>query len=194
MSNQLIAGGVMNKRIASFQGISEELKQLDFARTCDYGFLHPTDIPTFRDGKAEMVDGHVLFVLGAMEDVIWLDGGSAETADGPQKRSTWLYPMDVERLVESAHPKFVKDGCIAFRSDGSLSVAVELLNHERYAQTCLPVIVNTVLDAFHVLVKTVIFIQPGKLPRARSGEKQRAFVKDSFEQGTLAVLSVHSID
>jgi acyl-CoA synthetase (AMP-forming)/AMP-acid ligase II len=35
MSNQLIAGGVMNKRIASFQGISEELKQLDFARTCD---------------------------------------------------------------------------------------------------------------------------------------------------------------
>ncbi len=136
-----------------------------FLRTGDLGFV--------RDGE--------LFVTGRLKDLIILGGRN-------------IYPQDVERTVEGAHPSLRAGGAAAFaiEVDGRerLAVVVEVdrLGKSSRAEDLIAAIRRDVAEAHEVDLHAVRLLKAMGLPRTSSGKVQRHACRAAFLAGELDVV------
>lgn len=126
-----------------------------------------------------------LFVVGRIKDVIIVRGRN-------------IYPQDVERTVEYAHPG-IRSGCVAVvgtpDEDGGEEVLIvaELRRGHHEEDSSLGAEVAdavrvAVTEQHSVPVRAVHLIQAATLPKTSSGKVQRSAVKAAYHEGTLATI------
>jgi acyl-CoA synthetase (AMP-forming)/AMP-acid ligase II/acyl carrier protein len=134
-----------------------------FLRTGDLGFVH--------EGE--------LFVTGRLKDLLIVRGRN-------------LYPQDLERAAERAHPS-VRPGCVvAFGADdgGEEGVAILAEVDERRALDA-PVVIAAIRAAVAAEVgvgpAVVALLRARTLPKTTSGKLQRRAARDLFLRGDLSL-------
>ncbi|AUX21618.1 hypothetical protein SOCEGT47_021040 [Sorangium cellulosum] len=150
------------------------------ART--FGARLPGDAtPYLRTGDLGFLSGGELFVTGRIRDLIILRGRN-------------LYPDDIERTLEAAHPR-VRPGCCAAFSievggEERLGVAAEL--DTRHGSDAAPDVVEALRAAVarehDVQPHAVLLLRPRTIPKTSSGKIQRHACAKGFRDGTLEVL------
>jgi acyl-CoA synthetase (AMP-forming)/AMP-acid ligase II len=139
-----------------------------YLRTGDLGFI---------------VDGE-LYVAGRMKDLIILSGRN-------------LYPQDIERSAESAHPSLEPGGTVAFPiDDGLRERLVVLVESARSAGGSTDDGPRDVALAVHRAVArehqidpdVVAIVSRGSLLKTSSGKIRRGACRAAFRSGDLAVL------
>ncbi|MCC6580731.1 MAG: aminotransferase class I/II-fold pyridoxal phosphate-dependent enzyme [Phycisphaeraceae bacterium] len=122
---------------------------LDFLRTGDLGFL----------------DQGELFVTGRLRDLIIIRGRN-------------LYPQDIERTVQQAHPAIRPESVAAFTCDGeteeqlAIVAEVERRREGGYADV-FEAVARHVLAEHGVAARDIVLIKPGSMLRTTSGKVQR---------------------
>lgn len=152
-----------------------------YMRTGELGFLHTVSRPIGPGGSH--VEMQVLFVLGNIGDTFEVNGLSH-------------FAMDIEASVERCNRNICPGGCTVFQAGGLLVVVVEIFR-KSFLASIVPVIVNAVLDAHHLVVDIVAFVSRGDFPRSRLGEKQRGKILGSWvtrKMRTLAQFSIRDPD
>jgi acyl-CoA synthetase (AMP-forming)/AMP-acid ligase II len=135
-----------------------------FLRTGDLGFL--------RDGE--------LYVTGRIKDLILIDGRN-------------IYPQDIERTAERAHPRVCLGGTAALSIDMEGAERVVVL-HEVEARSPreieeLAAAMQRRIAAEHdVPVHGMVFIKPRSLPRTSSGKIARRVCRAEYLSGLLPVI------
>ncbi|KAJ3187238.1 hypothetical protein HK101_009423 [Irineochytrium annulatum] len=109
----------------------------------------------------------VLFVVGGMEEVLMVNG-------------LRHYPGDIEKTVAGCHKGIVEEGCVVFKSKGTVVAVVEIAG-EQGATALSPRILAAVLEEHQFLLDVVCYVRAGHLARSRVGEKQRIRVKLAYE-------------
>jgi amino acid adenylation domain-containing protein len=143
-----------------------------FLRTGDLGFLH---------------EG-LLQVTGRRKDVIIVAGRN-------------LYPQDLERVADQAHPDCREGGAAAFAVDEDGRDRIVLVQEvertalrgfsaERAAEVAGAIRARIARDA-GVGVDVVVFQKPMTLPRTTSGKVRRAECRRRWQAGELPALVVH---
>ena len=142
-----------------------------FLRTGDLGFL--------QDGQ--------LYVTGRCKDLIIVRGRN-------------LYPQDIEKTVESAHPSLQAGASAAFsvdvENDERLIIVQEIKrqhrrkNHEEIFDS----IRQAVIADYDVPPHTILLLKAGKLPKTSSGKIQRSACCQQFEAGTLEAAGRWSLE
>ncbi|MEE2781456.1 MAG: SDR family NAD(P)-dependent oxidoreductase [Planctomycetota bacterium] len=133
-----------------------------FLRTGDLGFI---------------VDGQ-LFVTGRCKDLIIVRGRN-------------LYPQDIEKTVESAHPSLQPGAGAAFsvevENDERLIIVQEIRRQHRRTdhEEVFDAIRQSVLEEYDVPPHTILLLKAGKLPKTSSGKIQRSACCQQYEAGTL---------
>jgi amino acid adenylation domain-containing protein len=130
---------------ATFNAYLKDNPQVPFLRTGDLGCI---------------IDGE-LFITGRLKDLIVIRGRN-------------LYPQDIERTVEIAHPQ-LRSGCGA-------AFAVEIDAAESL------VVVQEGAQEYEIQPHAVILIKGGTIPKTSSGKIQRRKCRDRFLAGDLEVL------
>ena len=152
-----------------------------YMRTGELGFLHTVSRPIGPGGS--QVEMQVLFVLGNIGDTFEVNGLSH-------------FAMDIEVSVERCNRNVCPGGCTVFQAGGLVVVVVEIFR-KNFLASIVPVIVNAVLDAHHLVVDIVAFVSRGDFPRSRLGEKQRGKILGSWvtrKMRTLAQFSIRDPD
>ena len=83
-----------------------------------------------------------------------------------------------------------------FQAGGLVVIVVEIFR-KNFLASIVPVIVNAVLDAHHLVVDIVAFVSRGDFPRSRLGEKQRGKILASWvtrKMRTIAQFSIRDPD
>lgn len=157
-----VATGYWNREEESRATFSAHLANGEgpFLRTGDLGFLH--------EGE--------LYVTGRHKDVLVIHGACH-------------YPQDIEYTVEQAHAA-LRSGCVA-------AFAIEVDDEERVAlvaeiarssQVDADDVATRIRDAVAALhgisVHTVLFVEPGNIPKTSSGKIRRHACKTGLEHGT----------
>ncbi|WP_438019494.1 amino acid adenylation domain-containing protein [Sorangium sp. So ce315] len=162
---------------AGYWGRAEET-----ART--FGARLPGDdaTPYLRTGDLGFLSGGELFVTGRIKDLIVIRGRN-------------LYPDDIERTVEAAHPH-VRPGCCAAFSievDGEerLGIAAELDTRGGGAPPPdVALAVRSAVAREHdVQPHAVVLLRPRTIPKTSSGKIQRHACAQGFRDGTLEALA-----
>ena len=152
-----------------------------YMRTGELGFLHNVSRPIGPGGS--QVEMQVLFVLGNIGDTFEVNGLSH-------------FAVDIEASVERCNRNVCPGGCTVFQAGGLVVVVVEIFR-KNFLASIVPVIVNAVLDAHHLVVDIVAFVSRGDFPRSRLGEKQRGKILASWvtrKMRTLAQFSIRDPD
>jgi acyl-CoA synthetase (AMP-forming)/AMP-acid ligase II len=173
------AGGYWNRPELSREVFAARLAdgtEGEYLRTGDLGFV---------DGGGPEAQ---LYIVGRLKDLVIVDGRN-------------LYPEDVERTVEGAHPE-VRAGCCAAFSvlhDGAelLVVVAELegsrvraaVEQGRARDQVLAELTKgiraTVSAAHEARVHDVALVTPGGVPKTSSGKLQRAACRAAFLANSL---------
>ncbi|WP_437561756.1 amino acid adenylation domain-containing protein [Sorangium sp. So ce542] len=137
--------------------------------------------PYLRTGDLGFLAGGELFVTGRIKDLIVIRGRN-------------LYPDDIERTVEAAHPR-VRPGCCAAFSievggEERLGIAAEI--DARGGGEPPPDAVEAVRSAVarehDVQPHAVLLLRPRTIPKTSSGKIQRHACAQGFRDGTLEAL------
>jgi acyl-CoA synthetase (AMP-forming)/AMP-acid ligase II/3-oxoacyl-(acyl-carrier-protein) synthase/acyl carrier protein len=137
-----------------------------FLRTGDLGYLRP-------DGE--------LYVVGRLNDLMVVRGRN-------------VYPDDVERTAEAAHPG-LRPGCgaaFAVESDGSEAVVVvqELDDRRRDEADAAVAAIRRALGAEQEIhPHAVVLVARGTLPKTSSGKKRRFEARERFVAAELDVVA-----
>jgi len=141
-----------------------------FLRTGDLGILH--------EGE--------LFVTGRLKDLIIIRGVN-------------LYPQDIERSIEQAHPG-VKAGmgaAFAVGDEGAERlVVVQELERRRGPdyEAIISAIRKRISSDFDVAPSAVVLLKTGSIPKTSSGKIQRHACQAGYLAGTLAALATWSAE
>jgi acyl-CoA synthetase (AMP-forming)/AMP-acid ligase II len=147
---------------AAIAGADEDATWL---RTGDLGFLDS-------DGE--------LFITGRIKDLIIIRGNNH-------------YPQDIEATVQAVHPALRRNGGAAFSvpDDGHEETLVVVQEVERTERDRIdPVeiadlIREGVADQHELLVRHIVLIRPGTLPKTTSGKIQRSLTRKLWLEGAL---------
>ncbi|HEX4420878.1 MAG TPA: fatty acyl-AMP ligase [Kofleriaceae bacterium] len=150
-----------------------------YLRTGDLGFVERTEQL-----------GVQLYVTGRIKDLIIVDGRN-------------LYPEDVERCVEQAHPEVRPGCCAAFSvvSDAAedLVIVIEVeasavaqavaAGSDRSAvlRALVKQITATVSAEHEARVREVVVVKIGSIPKTSSGKLQRSACRAAFVANTLSL-------
>lgn len=143
----------------------------NFLRTGDLGFL--------QDGQ--------LFVTGRCKDLIIVRGRN-------------LYPQDIEKTVESAHPSLQPGAGAAFsievENDERLIIVQEIRRQHRRTnhEEVFDAIRQAVTEEYDVPPHTILLLKAGKLPKTSSGKIQRSACCQQYEAGTLEAAGRWSLE
>jgi acyl-CoA synthetase (AMP-forming)/AMP-acid ligase II len=175
----------LNVQLSDHGGITADM----FANTGDLGFLWPSKVPNYKTNGMELIDGHLLFVVGKLADVV-----ITEVVEKGMSTKLYHHPVDIELTIENAHSDI--EACVVFHSTfhSGLVAVVELKVPERQALNCLPIVANSVLDEHQLCLGTVIFTKPGGIPRSSEQEKYRSQARVLFEGHRLDYHSKHTIN
>lgn len=143
---------------ATFQARIAGSGEGPFLRTGDLGFVH--------EGE--------LFVAGRVKDLMIVRGVN-------------YYPQDIELCVESADPALVPAGAAAFTVDeGAGEQAVAVVEVARtHLRKVDPLrlaaqVRQRVLEKCELLLKEVVLLRPGSLPKTSSGKVQRSYTRQLY--------------
>ncbi|WP_437970202.1 amino acid adenylation domain-containing protein [Sorangium sp. So ce260] len=151
------------------------------ART--FGARLPGDgeTPYLRTGDLGFLSGGELFVTGRIKDLIVIRGRN-------------LYPDDIERTVEAAHPR-VRPGCCAAFSievggEERLGIAAELDTRSggEPPPDAVEAVRSAVAREHDVQPHAVLLLRPRSIPKTSSGKIQRHACAQGFRDGTLETL------
>ncbi|WP_441287561.1 amino acid adenylation domain-containing protein [Sorangium sp. KYC3313] len=164
-----VAGGYWGRAEETARAFGARLQgdgEASYLRTGDLGFL----------------SGGELFVTGRIKDLIVIRGRN-------------LYPDDIERTVEAAHPR-VRPGCCAAFSievggEERLGVAAELDGRGGDPPPDVVEALRSAVAREHdVQPHAVLLLRPRTLPKTSSGKVQRHACAQGFREGTLETLAV----
>ena len=162
-----VARGYWRKREETDQTFHAHLQSGagPFLRTGDLGFL--------KDGE--------LIITGRCKDLIIVRGRN-------------LYPQDLERSAERAHPQ-LRPGCIVAFSvevggEEQLVLAAELDPRRGPvdADAIWAALQETIAKEHQISLSAALLLEPGALPKTSSGKLQRHACRAGFLAGTLRVL------
>ncbi len=133
-------------------------------RTGDLGFEHDTR----------------LFVTGRLKDLIIVQGRN-------------VYPQDIERTAEEAHPA-VRQGCsVAFGIDVAdqerVALVAELDATKGDADEVARAVRRAVLETQEVTLQTIVLVKPRSLAKTTSGKVQRNATRAALLAGELEELA-----
>lgn len=163
-----VTGGYWTRGDDDRFGFALEGSDARYLRTGDLGFLH----------------GGVLYPTGRIKDLIIVRGRN-------------LYPHDLERVVETSHPR-LRRGCGAafgMTVDGTEEIVVVFEVDEREAldgdqrAAVFAAMRQAVADECGVTPVALALIERRTLPKTSSGKIQRAACKGQFTDGTLALVA-----
>ncbi len=159
----------------TFHGrLNDEDDQDSFLRTGDIGFI--------RNGQ--------IYVTGRIKDLMIVRGRN-------------LYPQDVEKAVESAHPSLRPNGSAAFAvdEDNNLKIVVVAEVNRVWRKTLdvhdlIACARKAVSAEFDIRLDTLVLVRPGSLPKTTSGKQRRAETRQRFLDGTLSEVNsnAHTIE
>jgi acyl-CoA synthetase (AMP-forming)/AMP-acid ligase II len=133
------------------------------------GFLRTGDLGYLRDSE--------LFVTGRLKDLVILEGRN-------------IYPHDVERTIQEAHPGIRPGGVAAFavtRDDRERLTAIAEVDRD-LPDDVLETVRRQVQEAVaqaHEAPLTLLLVTPGQTPKTSSGKLRRAAARDAYLAGTL---------
>jgi acyl-CoA synthetase (AMP-forming)/AMP-acid ligase II len=130
-------------------------------------FLRTGDLGFFRDGQ--------LFVAGRLKDMMIIRGRN-------------LYPQDIERTVEEAHPAIHATCVAAFAVDAEgeeqLVVAAEVNRHaygkDGLEQEIVAAVRQAVAEEHCVRVHDLLLLRPASIPKTTSGKIQRSACRELY--------------
>jgi acyl-CoA synthetase (AMP-forming)/AMP-acid ligase II len=165
---------------AGYYGNAEATQESFRART-----RPDDDGPFLRTGDLGFVRGAELYVVGRRKDMIILSGRN-------------IYPQDVERSAESAHPTLSSGGAVAFAiDDGRREHLVVLVESEHRPSpsdggTTLRDVIDAVGRAIgrdHQVDASIIAVVPaGALLKTSSGKIRRQACKRAFRVGAIEAI------
>lgn len=137
-------------------------EERSYLRTGDLGFIN--------EGR--------LFVTGRLKEIIIVRGQN-------------YYPQDIERAIQSNHPIF-RSGCgiamsVSNAAGGEHLVAVQEVRDsatEAQYQAAFTQAVQQVEHATGLLLKTLIMLKPGAIPKTSSGKLRRPVCKNMLLAGS----------
>lgn len=177
VSGAHVPAGYWSNAQASGETFHAHLRQAGerrYLRTADLGFI--------REGE--------LYITGRLKDLLIVRGRN-------------VYPQDLEHLAERAFPglKANAGAAIGPSDEGAELEQIVLVQEvERTARRSLDTraaaaaIRQAIMQEFDITVHTVVFIEPGSLPRTSSGKVRRAETRRRFVCGTLERIPAHSSD
>jgi acyl-CoA synthetase (AMP-forming)/AMP-acid ligase II len=138
----------------------------DWLRTGDLGCL---------DSAGE------LYIVGRLKDVIIIRGMNH-------------YPQDIENTVSFCHPALRRDHCAAFgvpdeAGDEQLIIVQEMNRGDPGAWTTSEIsaaIRAAIANDHELMVRAIVLIRPGTLPRTTSGKVQRSLTRQLWADGKLS--------
>ncbi|MFP3938811.1 MAG: amino acid adenylation domain-containing protein [Thermoanaerobaculia bacterium] len=146
-----------------------------YLRTGDLGFL-------VGDGP----EGE-LYVTGRLKDLIILRGRN-------------LYPQDLERTAEAAHPALHPGGSAAVSVDAAgeerLVVVAELERRHRDAEPeeVFRAVRQALAEGHEARVHEVVLLPPGRIPKTSSGKIQRHACRNAYLDGSLRAVARSGAD
>lgn len=150
--------------------------------------LAPDERPWLRTGDLGFFDQGELYITGRRKDLVIVDGRN-------------LYPHDLERAIERAHPA-VRPGCVAVFGvprDGSEQPAA-VIEVDRAVDASSAATLGEIVRAarqaiaseFAVTVHDVVLVRPGTIPKTSSGKLQRAATRALVLGGRLERLGARA--
>jgi acyl-CoA synthetase (AMP-forming)/AMP-acid ligase II len=151
------------------------------------------ETPWLRTGDLGMIADGQLFITGRLKELIIIAGRN-------------LFPVDIERTVESADAAIAPFGAAAFSIDrgGAESLVVlaeirrELARPSRgesrspFDPRAIGRKIRTAVAAEHdVTPREILLLAPGTLPRTTSGKLSRLTARDEYLNKTLELLQTH---
>jgi len=136
----------------------------------------PGRVLHLRTGDLGFLDAGELYVTGRRKDLLIVRGRN-------------LYPQDIERAAQAAHPGL--GTAVAFSLDeDQVGLVIEVERHSRKRFDLLSAaaaVRQAVMQEFEISLHAVRFVAPGSVPVTSSGkvrrrETQRRFVADAFEE------------
>lgn len=144
---------------------------VEYMRTGDFGFLH-----SVTKGEDEL---QVLFVLGSIALTVEING-------------LQHFTFDVETTVEKSHPRITSS--VFFNIGSGMSViCVETPTPKDRLPALSSVVVNSILEYHEFVVDIVVFVDSGKIPKSRLGEKQRKTLIQAYIKGSLSITAQYGI-
>ncbi|KTW31511.1 hypothetical protein T552_00153 [Pneumocystis carinii B80] len=143
-----------------------------YVRTGDLGFLYNIQRPIGPEGL--LVETQSLFILGNIGDTFEING-------------LLYFPIDIETSVEKSHNNILPGGSAIFQTGRSIIILIEV-KHKSNLPSIVPVVVNTVLNKYQIIIDTVVFTAKGDFPRSRVGEKQRGKILELWLTKKLELL------
>ncbi len=145
----------------------------------------PTAGPFLRTGDLGFVRGGELHVAGRIKDLIVVRGRN-------------LYPQDLERSAETAHPALRSGGCAAFAIEQGGEEAVGLVaaikGDSVDVESVFGSLRQALADDHQIVPAALVLTQPADLPKTSSGKIQRHACREAFLSGTLRATAVWRAD
>uniref|UniRef100_A0A7S2SC26 Carrier domain-containing protein n=1 Tax=Mucochytrium quahogii TaxID=96639 RepID=A0A7S2SC26_9STRA len=150
----------------TYRNVLEGFPGVRFLRTGDLGVIHNDN----------------LYVCGRIKDLIILNGKN-------------ILPNDVEQFAESVHPEYTRPGCsVAFQATPTEIVLVmELRPHasQNVSIERLGGLISTVTEKQQgVIIKQVVFVPVGTVPKTTSGKVRRNLTKQLWEANSLETIAI----
>jgi acyl-CoA synthetase (AMP-forming)/AMP-acid ligase II len=135
----------------------------------DEGWMHTGDVGYLADGE--------VFITGRIKEVLIRQGKK-------------YHPEDIERAAAKG-ADVAADACVAFTpTSGEEGEVVVLVEHEQTGdligveQRVRSAVTNTI----GITLRTVLFVEPGALPKTSSGKAQRLAARDKHSRGEIEVI------
>ncbi|MFF1508647.1 amino acid adenylation domain-containing protein [Streptomyces sp. NPDC058326] len=137
--------------------------------------------PFLRTGDLGFLRGGELFVTGRSKDLIIVRGRN-------------LYPQDIERCAERAHPALGANSSAAVALDGGGAEQLVLIAEVRRGADLPPVaevvrdIGRAIAAEFDVRLHRLVLVRAGTVPKTSSGKIRRRAARAALLDGTLALV------
>mmetsp|Transcript_2204 Transcript_2204/g.3246 ORF Transcript_2204/g.3246 Transcript_2204/m.3246 type:complete len:1485 (+) Transcript_2204:913-5367(+) len=150
----------------TYLNVLEGFPVVRFLRTGDLGVIHNDN----------------LYVCGRIKDLIILNGKN-------------IPPNDVEQFAESVHPEYTRPGSsVAFQATPTEIVLVMELRPQTSQNVSierLGGLISTVTERQQgVVIKQVVFVRVGAVPKTTSGKVRRKLTKQMWEANTLETIAI----
>jgi acyl-CoA synthetase (AMP-forming)/AMP-acid ligase II len=163
-----VSGGYWNKEEFNKEAFDKaigEARSGGFFKTGDLGFLN----------------GEELYICGRVKEMIIIRGRN-------------LFPYDIERRAEEAHPALVPHGSVAIGlEDGPETRLILIMEVKRAFRAsivyddCLQTLREAISSSMDIFLYDLVLIDEMTIPKTFSGKPRRAFCKQEYVAGRFRV-------